>query len=365
MPIKQFPAFGPPYAEDGMTYPPVFEPVPGGRIVRLTSGTAATWTVPVGVKLLKWIYVLGGGGGGGGGYNKASGASGGYGGYPAWDFMIRSLSVSPGDVFTYTIGAGGAGLAQNTSGTAQGSATTISWTTSTGTPAIIRSSNEPSATDQPTQYHQFYWDSSSYYPYGGSVQNGNYLFRDGIKRGVSLYSQAYSGYFPGGGGALQMSRQRASTFSIWLGTPGTSTTPNASAGDATFGTPDAWSSAELGGVVVAAAGSNGGVGSGGTGATAASGGAAGYSGGGGAGGGASTAAAGTGQSAGVGGGGGGGGGRFIATGTTAITGGAGGNASVNSGAGGGGGGGANTGGTGTTTGGTGGNGGSGIIIICY
>lgn len=81
----------------------------------LTSGTAATYTVPAGVyRLLVVAQGPGGGGGGadGGSSNAGVGAGGSSGGY-----CEKIFSVIPGATFTYTIGTGGAGgIAGNNSG---------------------------------------------------------------------------------------------------------------------------------------------------------------------------------------------------------------------------------------------------------
>lgn len=85
----------------------------------LTSGTAATYTVPAGIYRLRVRLIGGGGGGGGadGGSSQAgAGSGGGSGGY-----VEKVYSTTPGATFTYTIGALGAGgTAGNNAGTAGG-----------------------------------------------------------------------------------------------------------------------------------------------------------------------------------------------------------------------------------------------------
>ena len=84
-------------------------------ITYLTSGTAATYTVPTGVRSI-YVEVVGAGGGGGGVDGQGSGTagagrSGGGGGYSS------KLITSPSASYTYTIGAGGTGgAAGNNSG---------------------------------------------------------------------------------------------------------------------------------------------------------------------------------------------------------------------------------------------------------
>lgn len=91
--------------------------VPG--ITYLTSGTAATYTTPAGVRAL-YVEVVGGGGGGGGCDGQGAGTSavarsGGGGGY------VAKLITSPVASYTYTIGAGGTGgAAGDNNGTAGG-----------------------------------------------------------------------------------------------------------------------------------------------------------------------------------------------------------------------------------------------------
>lgn len=72
------------------------------RQVFTTVGTTS-WTAPSGVTQVEYL-VVGGGGGGGNGYDNGGGGGGGGG-------MVRSgtLSVTPGTVYTVTVGEGGAG----------------------------------------------------------------------------------------------------------------------------------------------------------------------------------------------------------------------------------------------------------------
>lgn len=87
------------------------------NVTYLTSGTAATYTTPTGVRALK-VTVVGGGGGGGGvdgqGSNTYAIASGGAGG--GWaEALITSVESS----YTYTVGSGGnGGAAGNNNGSA-------------------------------------------------------------------------------------------------------------------------------------------------------------------------------------------------------------------------------------------------------
>jgi len=85
----------------------------------LTS-SSGTWTVPASVTSVK-VTMMGAGGGGAGGcdYGCGGGGSGGY-------YSNKSLSVTPGDVISYSIGSGGSG------GSAGGNTTFGSLTTTGG-----------------------------------------------------------------------------------------------------------------------------------------------------------------------------------------------------------------------------------------
>ena len=85
----------------------------------LTTGTAATYTVPAGIYRLR-VRVQGGGGAGGGaaGTTGGAGAGGGGGGYAE-----KTYSVTPGQTFTYTIGGTAAGVSGNATGTAGNAST--------------------------------------------------------------------------------------------------------------------------------------------------------------------------------------------------------------------------------------------------
>ena len=85
-----------------------------GNIAVFTS--SGTWTCPANIVKAK-ITVIGGGGSAGNGVSQSGGGGGGGG------TAIKSLTVTPGTVYTATVGAGGAGIASgagNTSGNAGG-----------------------------------------------------------------------------------------------------------------------------------------------------------------------------------------------------------------------------------------------------
>jgi hypothetical protein len=88
----------------------------GGQLQAQVFSTTTTWTCPTGVTKVKAMAI--GGGGGGGGFSGCTvGGRGGYGGVG-----IGVYTVTPGTVYTVTIGAGG-----NASNSATGTAGGESW----------------------------------------------------------------------------------------------------------------------------------------------------------------------------------------------------------------------------------------------
>lgn len=87
-------------------------------------GVTGSWKCPVGVTAVK-VECYGGGGGGGGSSPTVGGGGGGGGGYS----RLNALSVTPGTIYTVTVGTGGAGGAANGNGTAGGD----SWFSTSGT----------------------------------------------------------------------------------------------------------------------------------------------------------------------------------------------------------------------------------------
>jgi hypothetical protein len=74
-----------------------------GGLVLFTSVGTTSWTAPVGVTEVEYLVVAGAGGGGNG-YDNAGGAGGG-----AGMVLTGSLSVTPGESYTVTVGDGGNG----------------------------------------------------------------------------------------------------------------------------------------------------------------------------------------------------------------------------------------------------------------
>lgn len=85
------------------------------NVSSFTAAGTTTWTAPAGVTSVEYL-VVGGGGGGANGYDNAGGGGGG-----AGMVLTGTLSVTPGQSYTVTVGAGGAGGADtrtNNAGTA-------------------------------------------------------------------------------------------------------------------------------------------------------------------------------------------------------------------------------------------------------
>lgn len=85
------------------------------NVVSFTSTGTTTWTAPAGVTSVEYL-VVGGGGGAGNGYDNAGGGGGGGG-----MVLTGTLSVTPGQSYTVTVGTGGTGGADtrtNNPGTA-------------------------------------------------------------------------------------------------------------------------------------------------------------------------------------------------------------------------------------------------------
>lgn len=102
-----------------------FHKIQGPDFTVKTSGTAATYTIPLGVTALK-ITVIGGGAGGGGALTS-SGATGAGGGAGAT--AVKMLNGNLGGLtLTYTVGAGGAGGTGGATGSAGGDSTVASGT---------------------------------------------------------------------------------------------------------------------------------------------------------------------------------------------------------------------------------------------
>ncbi|MFT3911050.1 MAG: choice-of-anchor J domain-containing protein [Ferruginibacter sp.] len=102
-------------------------------IAQTTINTSGTYTIPAGVTTIK-VYLWGGGGAGAGNTVLATAfdATGGGGGGAAG---FATINVTPGDVYTVTIGAGGIGNATATSPGANGSPTIFSGPAGTWTVA--------------------------------------------------------------------------------------------------------------------------------------------------------------------------------------------------------------------------------------
>jgi hypothetical protein len=90
------------------------------NIVYLTSGTAATYTTPTGVRALK-VTVIGGGGGGGGVDGQATASTNAYSGGGGGAGYATAFIATAEASYTYTVGSGGTGgAAGNNAGAAGG-----------------------------------------------------------------------------------------------------------------------------------------------------------------------------------------------------------------------------------------------------
>jgi hypothetical protein len=108
-----------------------WEPIVSGINAADVFASSGTWTCPAGVTQV--LAAVAGGGGGGSGGNSNLSRTGGAGG-----LGIGLLSVSPGSVYTVTVGAGGAG--SNGSSDAGGSSTFMTITSTGGAGATSAAS---------------------------------------------------------------------------------------------------------------------------------------------------------------------------------------------------------------------------------
>jgi hypothetical protein len=105
--------------------------------------SSGNWTCPAGVQKVL-VTVIGGGGGGGGYAFNVDGRNGGGGGYGT-----GVLTVTPGTVYTVTIGSGGAGGTNGAIGSAGGTSTfeTISATGGGGGTGVVGANGSCSSSD--------------------------------------------------------------------------------------------------------------------------------------------------------------------------------------------------------------------------
>lgn len=176
------------------------------NVTYLTSGTAATYTTPTGVRALKVTVV--GGGGGGGGVNGSTTAStnaysdgGGGGGYAI--AFIASAEAS----YTYTVGAGGTGGAIGANNGASGGTTEFK---NAGSTVIVSATGgggglgDTGATSTgATTGAPGVGSITGLGTPGGVIGSGTGVYANGYGRYINgqLYSLAGSGYCPliGGG----------------------------------------------------------------------------------------------------------------------------------------------------------------------
>jgi hypothetical protein len=97
--------------------------------------SSGTFTVPPRITSIK-VTVVGGGGGGGGGSLDITGGAGGFGGFSA-----GSLTVTPGESYTVTVGAGGAGSNSGNGSAGSASSFGTAFTTTGGGGGELASGN--------------------------------------------------------------------------------------------------------------------------------------------------------------------------------------------------------------------------------
>jgi hypothetical protein len=177
-----------------------------GGITYLTTGTAATYTTPTGVRAL-FVECLGGGGGGGG-VNGTSAGQGGAAGAGSGAGCATKLITSPSASYTYTVGAGGAaGASTPTDGTNGGDSTfTDGVLTLTGGGGVGGLSVSASAN------YVLYEDTA-----GGTASGGDINISGGVGSGryvgpfVALGGRSGGGSIFGGGAIGQFVNNAAAT----------------------------------------------------------------------------------------------------------------------------------------------------------
>lgn len=112
-----------------------YEQGAGGQIVQ-TYTSSGTWTAPAGITSIK-VEAWGGGAGGGGGSTSGGGKGGGGGEYAA----ESTLAVTPGNTYSFTVGAAGAAGANGGNSTFAGNSVTVTAHGGTTTAGGTGSSN--------------------------------------------------------------------------------------------------------------------------------------------------------------------------------------------------------------------------------
>jgi len=184
------------------TNTPTPSSTPSPTIESFTSVGTTSWTAPAGVTSVEYL-VVGGGGGGGNGYD-----SGGGGGAGGGMVLTGTLSVSPGNSYTVTVGGGGTGGADtraNNPGT-DGSSSIFDSITATGGQGGYGSRTAPGGAGV-----------------GGAAQNSN------ITSGRAGNGGAGGNAGGGGGGAGGNGTNRISSSSAGVGGAGISSSISGSA----------------------------------------------------------------------------------------------------------------------------------------
>ena len=167
---------------------------------RVAYAAATTFTVPLGVSLIR-ATVIGGGGGGGGTDGSYAAAGGGAGGFASGTF-----AVTPGSTVAITVGAGGAGSAAGASGGAGGTSSFGDFCSATGGSGGQFQSTQATPGGEGGQGSG--GELAGYGGYGSDGQNGTTVIggnggqslMGGGGRAATSGSTALNGQAPGSGG---------------------------------------------------------------------------------------------------------------------------------------------------------------------
>jgi hypothetical protein len=167
---------------------------------RVAYAAATTFTVPLGVSLIR-ATVIGGGGGGGGTDGSYAAAGGGAGGFASGTF-----AVTPGSTVAITVGAGGAGSAAGASGGAGGTSSFGDFCSATGGSGGQFQSAQATPGGEGGQGSG--GELAGYGGYGSDGQNGTTVIggnggqslMGGGGRAATSGSTALNGQAPGSGG---------------------------------------------------------------------------------------------------------------------------------------------------------------------
>lgn len=191
-----------------------------GGLVLFTSVGTTSWTAPVGVTEVEYLVVAGAGGGGNG-YDNAGGAAGG-----AGMVLTGSLSVTPGESYTVTVGDGGNGGADTRTNNAGSSGENSVFATIT---ALGGGFGAGSRTGGSVGLKQV---GSTTAPTGGTGSGGGQAGKGG--GGATGDGTSNSGSTPGTGGAGLISTISGTSVTYGVGgNGGTNLSPTTNGADGT------------------------------------------------------------------------------------------------------------------------------------